>query len=240
MNGSEEESKENYLEPGNYEYIFEAIADSLDSVFADFESETEIFMTSTINTKMNRVLGVKRIYQLEYVKSVMEVIINANSSLNHNSNTAMKNLINKISNANSFTKITDLFFIYEWNNMYQKAYESLVTFTVNRFTPEPIVKMVFEEIKLPDLFINNIFERNFFFESGRKMFNGNFSLICEMSYMIQSSENLILKKIIEQNEKWKEFNNTFAIPIREKFNNGIQFPKENPFEDSDKPKNIDY
>jgi len=189
---------------------------------------------------MNRVLGVKRIYQLEYVKSVMEVIVNANSSLNHSSNPGLKALINKVAHTGFFAKITDLFFTYEWNNMYQKAYESFVTFAVNRFTPEPIIRMIFEEVKLPELFIQNTFEKPFLFESGRKMFNGSFSFVCEMSYFIQTSENVVLKRIIETNEKWKEFNILFAIPVREKFGNGIQFPKENPFEDSDKPKNIDY
>ena len=57
---SEEENKENFLEPSNYSYIFEAITDSLDKVFADFEHDEEVFSTSTINSKMNRVLGMKR------------------------------------------------------------------------------------------------------------------------------------------------------------------------------------
>ena len=93
-----------------------------------------------------------------------------------------------------------------------------------------------------------MFERNFTFDSGRKIFNGNFPFICEISYLIQNTENVILKKILDQSndlvdkldEKWKEFNTAFAVPIREKFQNGIQFPKENPFEDNDKHKNYDY
>jgi len=142
------------------------------------------------------------------------------------------------SNVNFFNYATELFFVHEWNNMYQKAYENLLTLVVNRFTPEPIVKTVFEEIRLQDLFIFHIFERSFIFESGRRIFNGTFPFVCEISYLIQNTENLVLKRILEQNEKWKEFNVSFAIPIREKFLNGIQFPKENPFEDNSEKNKI--
>jgi hypothetical protein len=57
---NEEESKENFLEPSNYGYIFEAIAFSLEKVLEDLNNEEECFITSTANTKMNRILGVKR------------------------------------------------------------------------------------------------------------------------------------------------------------------------------------
>ena len=44
--------------------------------------------------------------------------------------------------------------------------------------------------------------------------------------------------MIKLDERWKEFDNIFAKPIKEKFVNGIQFPKEksNPLDDSDENK----
>jgi len=196
-------------------------------------------MTSTINSKLNRVLGAKRLSKIEYIKSVLEVIVNSNSCLNYSSNEAFKDLIHKFSSANFFGKLTECFFSFEWNNMYQKAYENLISLIANRFTPEAIVRMMIEEIKLPEVLVRSLFEKSFLFDSGRKMFGGNFPLICEISCSIYSSENVVLRKIMDQNEKWKEFNMSFVVPIREKFQNGIQFPKENTFEDNDKPKSYE-
>jgi len=209
----------------------------LDKLFDDMKKDDEnTFTLSTVNNKPNKVLGLKKIYQLDYVKSVLELIINANSSLNFSNNANLKQLILKFSNVAFFAKITDLFFIYEWNNMYQKAYESVITLAVNRFSHEAIIKAIFEDLRLPDLLIQNVFDKDFIFDSGRRIFYGNFSFICEMAMIISQAENVILKKILDQNEKWKEFNSSFAKTVIDKFQGGIQFPKENPFENSTESK----
>ena len=41
---------------------------------------------------------------------------------------------------------------------------------------------------------------------------------------------------------WREFHHIFAKPIREKFQNGIQFPKEGFFEENPdiKPKTVNF
>lgn len=92
--------------------------------------------------------------------------------------------------------------------MYQKAFESVVNLFVNRFTPYKLIQAVFEEIKIQELFVTHVFEKDFIFEygfliisSGRKIFNGNFSFICELSIIINNTENVHLKKLMELSKK---------------------------------------
>lgn len=43
-------------------------------------------------------------------------------------------------------------------------------------------------------------------------------------------------RFIKIDHEWNEFNDFFAKPIRDKFQNGIQFPKENCFEENNETK----
>jgi hypothetical protein len=56
----EEESKDNYLEIGNFNYIFKILANSLKIVMNDFINQEQIYMSFTINSSSNPALGLKR------------------------------------------------------------------------------------------------------------------------------------------------------------------------------------
>jgi hypothetical protein len=170
--GGEDESKDNYLEPSNFNYIFDILKQSLCVLYSSFLSiGEEVHMSSTANTNSNRVLGLKRVYQVEYFKSVLEIVLNANSSLNFQSSESLAKLIETTANLDFFSKTTvfcfvkkEFFFLFEWNNMFQKAYESIIVLAVNRFSPGKLISLLFEDLKILDLFISHIFEKNFTFE----------------------------------------------------------------------------
>ena len=56
----EEDSKDNYLEQSNFMYIFDVLTDTLGKIINDFNHEEQISINSTINSKLNRVLGLKK------------------------------------------------------------------------------------------------------------------------------------------------------------------------------------
>ena len=55
---SEEESKDNYLENSNFNYIFKILSESLQIIFKWFNEEN-VFQFFTFNSKPNKILGLK-------------------------------------------------------------------------------------------------------------------------------------------------------------------------------------
>lgn len=56
----DEESKENYLETLDFLYIFDILTITLGEIINDFYNEDQTAITSTINSKLNKVLGLKK------------------------------------------------------------------------------------------------------------------------------------------------------------------------------------
>ena len=56
----EEESKENFLEQYNFNYIFSILNESLQNVYNNIDEDDQGVMFSTINSKQNKILGLKR------------------------------------------------------------------------------------------------------------------------------------------------------------------------------------
>jgi len=77
--------------------------------------------------------------------------------------------------------------------------------------------------------MNNTFNKDFSFDSGRQINNGNLATICEITIIVSQSDNERMKACVNSNIKWKEFYENFAKPIKEKFLKGIQFSNKNPF-----------
>jgi len=134
--------------------------------------------------------------------------------------------------SNVFKKMIEYFYDHQWNNLYQKSFESVVTLLLNKYTNKNLTKNFFFECEFLDFITNNIFNRKFKFDSGKEINVGIFSFLLETAYNVSKSENLYLGEILPENAYWSNFVSKFVLPIKDRLSKGMVFPQENPFQKS--------
>lgn len=110
------------------------------------------------------------------------------------------------------------------NNMYQKEFENIVTLICNKHSPQKLIQHVLTETQLLDVLIQKPINSIFEFPSGRKLQSGFFATFCEVSSIINDSENEYVKEETDKNEKWRNFCYLYIEPIKQRFKDGLLAP----------------
>lgn len=120
-------------------FVFKAINETLTAFCEDFVRNVQ---ESHKNKKShNKSLGVKKFAQLEYIKSVIEIIVYGIASC-LDLDVHLNELISILVKTTIFDSVIDNFFEYEWNNMYQKLFEQIFNLIIYKTTPHELIENV--------------------------------------------------------------------------------------------------
>jgi len=198
----------------------------------DFMSEknNNINITNTICENF-QILGYKKIIEMEYLKDVLEIIINA-ESINFQVE-KLNDIIEITIENNVFKKMMEYLTTYQWNNMYQKSFENIANLLLNKYTNKKLINYFYIESDFLNTVVNKVLEPQFTYISGnkpQKINSGFFALFVEISFNIAKSENIHLKESLSHENFWNSFIIKFINPLKEKLKNGMQLPQETPFQ----------
>ena len=136
--------------------------------------------------------------------------------------------------AEFFRHLFNYFFEFEWNNFYQLNFENLIKhFLNNANNHTEIIKHLFEEVKILDLFLVNSRSTNrseskdgFIFNSNRKINHGYFAISIELCHKIYTLPSHSLKKYFTP--EWESFVHTEVINWKKLFERKLCTADSNP------------
>jgi hypothetical protein len=210
------------LELINYLDIFEVIYEYLDIICKDFSNknitennenkindfkigENYIKHSSLLNTtfeKEMRCLGIVKLYEIEYIKAIFDLVINIiNNTILVNIeivNTNVNRLVEKIIETGVFNEVVKFFFEFQLNNQYQIIFEKVFQLICNKSVHENLITHIFNECKLKENIIEHLFSSGISFKSGNAMLPGYFAILCNVANLINHSENVNILRIIDK------------------------------------------
>jgi len=136
--------------------------------------------------------------------------------------------------AEFFPHLFNYFFEYEWNNFYQLNFENLIKhFLNNSNNHTEVIKHLFEEVKILDLFLVNARSTNrseskdgFIFNSNRKINHGYFAISIELCHKIYTLHSNPLKKYFTP--EWESYVHTEVINWKKLFERKLCTADSNP------------
>ena len=211
------EKEENDLNT-NLEYLFNSLKKS------DFEflSGLDIYDDSTFDStyqKPQKKLGIARLTQVEYFRSILDILVNANS-LN-----VLQDEINdiiKLANEKKiFWNLIEMFYAYEFNNMYQTIFRQIITIILNENSPEILVKSFFIDNgneKFIPLLVKHCYESTKSSIVQQPTNSGFFATEVKLLSDISNSSNKFVKEIVKEDQDLNVFVSVFAEQINSLFN----------------------
>ena len=204
-------------------YSFDCFEKNKFSFIEDLDNLTEKD-NSEFNTtyqKPQKKLGMKKLTQIELFRTILDIIVNAfaKCSLENESN----KVIDIIKEKKIFSKINKLFFEFPFCNLYQAIYIQIIDIITNEWTPESLVKAVFDEKdengkNLIQIYIDNSSNNlKFSFNSDRKTFNPNFSIEVMLLSKIVLSSNEYINNLIKENKNLEVFHNVLGDEVNNIF-----------------------
>ena len=199
INSNKEEFKQNLniIFKGFQKYEFNFLQDL--NVFNNDE-----FLT-TYQKNQNK-LGIKKLTQIEYLRSILDIMINsyAKGYLKED----IEKLIGVAKEKNIFSAINYIFLNYEFNNLFQTLYLQILIIVLNEYSPQNLIEYFFNDIltstgktfleSLLDNFLNKL---NFQFNENKKVFSGFFPIYIQAINNICQTKNIFLKQIISMDLK---------------------------------------
>ena len=215
---------EKYLEMNikSIHYLFNALKESNLNFLEDLNKFDESELLTTYGRPQKK-LGIKKLLQVEYFRTIIDIIINSNSK--NLFKKEIEELINIANDKKIFWTLNDIFFSYEFNNIFQIYYIQIITSVLNKFSPESLLNYFFSDSsdienhrKLIDLLINHLINNNKFeFTLSRKVNNCYFPIEIKILNAILNSENEYIKNIIEADSDFKVINEVLVIKINDIF-----------------------
>ena len=199
-------------------FIFNNIIDSKCALlqgFSDFDNVTE--MQATYLQQQPK-LGSDKLVQAEYLYTIIDLILNATYIDVH------KDLIMKVINILKEQKllwiIHNIFFLFEFNNIYHNIYNNIFTVVLNQHTPKEVVDAFFvcEEDKtdLISFYIDNFITKYIFkFESERSVTTCCFAYEMKLLKDIMDSQNEHVKAYVQGHKLINGFNMLIANDLNE-------------------------
>ena len=185
-------------------------------------SQHNIEFLSTYMEKQKKI-GIKKILQTEYLKTLIDIFVNSYASKYHENK--INDLIKIGGEKNIFWSLHDLFLNFPFSNVFQIYYNQIMKIVINENSPNSLIDAFFNESKekkrnLIELYINKIFsDIKFIFKlTNTPSFNPLFSYIITILNKIFGSQNLYIKKIIENNKDISVFHEIIGQEIESIFN----------------------
>ena len=200
-----------FLEKNKFEFLDDLKINNIDK-----NKDNEEFV-STYMEKQKKI-GMKKILQTEYLKTLIDILINSFASKYHENKIEKLIIIGK--DKNIFWNLHDLFFEFPFSNIFQIYYNQIMINVINENSPNSLIDAFFTENidhkrNLIELYINKIIsDIKFEFKlTNTVSFNPLFSYIITILNKIFTSQNLHVKKIIEANKDISVFNEIIGQEI---------------------------
>ena len=169
-------------------------------------------------------IGMKKLAQIEFLRTILDIFVNAyNAGVNQNEITE---LIDMMKNKNIFYNCHKLFFDFPHSNIYQIFYNQIVEIVLNGVSPENLVEYFckytdeqkVERDLVKDLMDNFFNKMKFTFSEQNVSFDSNVSFDVTLLNKIGTSENEKVKKLFENDNDFKVFNEVLGDQINNIFN----------------------
>ena len=232
-----EENLKNYLN-----FLFKVLKENSFAFLDDlnkFEDNNQIETTYQRNQKK---LGLKKLAQIEFFRSIIDICVNSYAKKYFTEN--VEDIIKIANEKNIFWILNEIFLNFEFNNIFQTYYQQLFTIILNQESPEILINSVFENTKenkklIPILTEHLLKQMKFKYNSNNEVESGFFSTEIQILDNISTSENIFVKKFIENEENYKVFNECFSSDINSIFKQKLYFNPENDISNplSNEPEN---
>ena len=183
--------------------------------FCDFDNVEE--MQATYLQQQPK-FGMDKLVQAEYLYTIVDLIVNATYINMH------KDLIAKVIEVLKEKKllwnIHNIFFVFEFNNIYQNIYSNIFTVVLNQHTPKEVIDAFFvceeEKTDLISFYIDNFVTKYIFkFESERNITNCCFAFEIKLLKDVMDSPNEHVKSYVQQHPLLAGFNQLIAGDLNE-------------------------
>lgn len=202
----------------NLEYLFNSLIQSDFEFLSGLDNYDDATFDSTYQ-KPQKKLGIARLTQVEYFRSILDILVNANAI--GVLQTEINNIINLANSKNIFWTLIDIFYAYEFNNMYQTIFRQIMTIILNENSPELLVKSIFSEKenkKFLSLLVNHCYESTKSLIVQQPTNSGFFPTEIQLLSDISNSGNQYVKEIIKDDQDLNVFISVFAEQINTLFN----------------------
>ena len=186
----------------------------------EYNQENGEFLTTY--QKKQKKIGMKKIAQIEFLRTILDIFVN--SLYSHFHEKEIEELVKIIKNKNIFYNCHKLFFDFPFSNIYQTYYNQIVEIIINQNSPNYLIECFFnysdgKEEKnlvsdLMDHFLNNM---KFSFNSSNSSFNPCMSYEITLLNQIYNTENENVKALIEKDENLKVFDEVLGEEINHIF-----------------------
>jgi hypothetical protein len=194
------------------------------NVFDDNEIETSYL-------RNQKKLGTKKLHQIEFFRTILDILVNAYAKEFFKEK--IEDIIKIINEKNIFWILNEIFFKYEFNNMFQILYLQIITIAINKFSPEILINSILINSKENKNLMNILIEHSinslkFKYESNVEVESCFFPAEIQILNDIFTCENQFVKKLIENELDLKAYNEILAIEINKIFKRKFLFSESSP------------
>ena len=188
--------------------------------FNDSNNNNEFLSTYLEKQKK---IGIKKIIQTEYLKTIIDIFVNSNGSKYHEKK--IEQLVKLANEQNIFWNLHDLFFNFPNSNIFQIHYSQIMNIILNENSPNCLIDAFLIESSnkkrnLIDIYIDNIISNmKFTFKlTNTESLNPCFSYSITILNKIYNSKNSYIKSLNEKNKNLSVFYETIGQDVENTFN----------------------
>ena len=204
--------------------LFEVLEKSKFKFFENFGNDKDSvgeFMSTYLEKQKK--IGEKRILQIEYIKTVIDILVNANAAKYHDNK--LEAIVNAANEQNIFWNSHELFFDFPFSNIYQIYYSQIMNIICNENSPKCLVEAalnenVGEKRNLIQFYIDKLLSNmKFSFNLTKtESFNPCFSYTITILNKIFSSQNSHIAEIVKNNKDLSVFYEVIGKEVENVFN----------------------
>ena len=207
----------------NLKFLFKSLKES-EFAFLDgltyFSNENSQFPTTY--QKYQKRLGLTKLTQVEYFRTILDILVNASAT--EKMKDEIDELITILHQKNMFWTLIDMFFTFEFNNMYQTLFNQIIEIVISSASPKQLVNCFFfegvgQKRALTQALINHCFLNNKSQATSLKPTNsGFFPMEISILNTIMKSSNIYVEEISKNDKDLSVFIEVFAEQINNLFN----------------------
>ena len=155
-------------------------------------------------------MGMKKLLQTEYLKTLVDIFVNAYASKYHEKK--IEQLMKIASKKNIFWNLHDLFLNFPFSNIFQIHYNQIMKIVLNENSPDCVIEAFFNEENskkrnIIDFYIDKVLsDMKFNFQlTNTQAFNPLLPFIITIINKINDSQNLYVKSYLEKHKNLSVF-----------------------------------
>ena len=202
--------------------LFEVLEKNKFKFFENFGNNSAGEFMSTYLEKQKKI-GEKKILQIEYIKTVLDILVNSNAAKFHENK--LEAIVNAANEQKIFWSCHELFFDFPFSNIYQIYYSQIMNISFNEKSPKCLVEAilnenVWEKRNLIQFYINKILsDVKFRFKLKKaESFNPCFSYAITIRNKVFTSQNSHIATIIKNNKDLSFFHEVYGKEVENVFN----------------------